>query len=327
MCSCRPTDRSDTPTTTKAPGVGTRCSPLLLAFILMTLPSLRADRALSAVRPVGTPPQTAGKSHDGTSLDTVTIEAARKKKELWRHAGRFVSSVTFTYLYDSLPRWDKPICPLVAGLPRKQGEYILGRITQVATAAQAPLAGEHCRPNLYVVATPYPDLLLKKWWARDVNMYNECSGLGGVKAFLHSKRRIRVWYNTVPADGGSFDHSTASLFVNVGANFGCITGSHSPAIGLSQVIVVVDMRQMNGVDIGQLADYVSMIGLAQIRLDALPAGPSILTLVENEKDAPEGLSAWDRALLYALYHTPQEKPEVQGMLMRSSMVSQISSGH
>lgn len=209
--------------------------------------------------------------------------------------------MTFPYLYDSLPRWDEPICPLVAGLPRKQGEYILGRITQAATAAGAPLALEHCKPNLYVVATPYPDLL-QKWWDRDVNMYNECGGLGGIKAFLHSKRRIRVWYNTVPADGGSFDNSTASLFVNVGANFGCIAGN-SPAIGLSQVIVVVDMSQMNGVTIGQLADYVSLIGLAQIRLDTLPAGPSILTLVENKKDAPEGLSAWDRALPYATRKT------------------------
>jgi hypothetical protein len=195
----------------------------------MTLPPLRADHALSAVRPVGTPPQAAGRSQDGASLDSVTIEAAKKRKELWRHASRFVSSVTFTCLYDSLARWDEPICPLVAGLPRKQGEYILGRITQVATAAQAPLAREHCRPNLYVVATPYPDLLLEKWWARDVNMYKECSGLGGVKAFLQG--------------------------------------------------------------------------------------------------APEGLSAWDRARLYALYHTPQGKPEVQGMLIRSSMVRQISSGH
>lgn len=293
----------------------------------MILPSPRIAHALSAVRPAGTPPQAAGKSQRGTSLDTVTIEAARKKKELWHHASRFVSSVTFSYLYDSLPRWDRPICPLVAGLPRKQGEYILGRITQVATAAHAPLAGEHCRPNLYVVATPYPDLLLEKWWARDVNMYNECSGLGGVKAFLHSKRSIRVWYNAVPAGGRSIDESTASLFVNIGSNFGCVSGTHSPAIGLSQVIVVVDMRQMDGVTVRQLADYVSMIGLAQIRLDALPAGPSILTLAEDKRDAPEGLSAWDRALLYALYHTPQVRPEVQGMLIRSSMVSQISSGH
>lgn len=266
----------------------------------MALPSLHADCALSAGRPVGTPPQATGKSQNATSLDMVTIEAARKKKELWRHASRFISSVTFTYLYDSLPRWDRPICPLVAGLPREQGEYILGRITQVVTAVQAPLAGEHCKPNLYVVATPYPHLLLKKWWARDVDMYNECSGLGGIKA--------------------------ASFFVNVGANFGCITGSHSPALGLSQVIVLVDMRQMNGVTIGQLADYVSMIGLAQTRLDALPAGRSILTLVENKNDAPEGLSTWDRALPYALYHTPQGKPEVQGMLVGSLRVRSGTTG-
>jgi hypothetical protein len=56
--------------------------------------------------------------------DTVTIEA-NKERELKRQIGKFVADAVFTYLNDSLERWNTPICPLVAGLPKERGEFIL----------------------------------------------------------------------------------------------------------------------------------------------------------------------------------------------------------
>ena len=64
-------------------------------------------------------------------------------------------------------------------------------------------------------------------------------------------------------------------------------------------------------------------------LPLLPAAvSSIPTLFEHEKAAPHGLSAWDRALLYALYHTSQDIGPgelLQVSRIRESMVSQILS--
>ena len=61
-----------------------------------------------------------------------------------------------------LARWGvPPVCPLVSGLARQDGEYILERLSEVARVAGVPLAGEHCRPNLYILVTAQPEDLLR----------------------------------------------------------------------------------------------------------------------------------------------------------------------
>jgi hypothetical protein len=111
-------------------------------------------------------------------LDTVTVEAQRERKELEREVNEFVFAVAVRSVHDSLSRWNTPVCPLVAGLPKEQGEFVLARLSQIATAAKAPLAGEHCTANFYVIVTSQPELLLKKWQARDRRMFDTRNGMG-----------------------------------------------------------------------------------------------------------------------------------------------------
>ena len=107
--------------------------------------------------------------------DTVIIETG-KEREIKRQISKFVAGAVFTYLNDSLERWNTPICPLVAGLPKERGEFVLARVSEIARDAHAPLGSEHCRPNLYVVVSDNPDDLLKKWSKRDINLFNTCNG-------------------------------------------------------------------------------------------------------------------------------------------------------
>jgi hypothetical protein len=44
--------------------------------------------------------------------------------------------------------------------------------------------------------TPEPNVLLKKWRARDTRMFNETRGAGGIDRFIEAPRPIRIWYNT-----------------------------------------------------------------------------------------------------------------------------------
>jgi hypothetical protein len=73
-----------------------------------------------------------------------------------------------------------------------------------------------------------------------------------------------------------------------------------------------------------LADYVALVGLVDVRLDADPgAAPSILRLFSGNPSAPPGLTPLDQALLYSLYNTRQaDKQQVQDM--ESTMVSRIA---
>jgi hypothetical protein len=94
---------------------------------------------------------------------------------------------------------------------------------------------------------------------------------------------------------------------------------------LSSVIEVVDARLAKGVSFGQLAAYIAMVGLAQIKLDAkLGDAPTILQVFSNPAKAPPlGLSTWDQAYLKALYHS--ERPDnTQHLAIARSMVHEIA---
>jgi len=141
------------------------------------------------------------------SIDSITVEAQRDRAKLEREVNAFVSgAIVQPRRYDeSLWRWKDKVCPLVAGLNKEQGEFVLARLSQIAKTAGAPLGSETCKPNLYVIVTPDPELLLKQWWRRDVDLFAGEAGQT-VKRFLETPRPIRVWYSasTVGADGQFF---------------------------------------------------------------------------------------------------------------------------
>jgi hypothetical protein len=60
--------------------------------------------------------------------------------------------------------------------------------------------------------------------------------------------------------------------------------------------------------VGQLADYIAVVGLAEIDFDKdLGDAPTILHLFRTSGQSFDGgLSVWDQAFLKSLYDTPQE---------------------
>lgn len=67
--------------------------------------------------------------------DKVTEEVIVQgtRPEIEKRAYTFVTGVTHDgYLTKSLARWNQPICPLVAGIPADQGEFILRGVSQAA---------------------------------------------------------------------------------------------------------------------------------------------------------------------------------------------------
>jgi hypothetical protein len=310
---------------------------VLPALLLLALPAPGFGQAAptSAQPPVG-----------NAGLPRVTIQAS---KQLRHQVDHFVASVvTPPLLHESLLRWNKPICPLVVGLPRNYGEFILARISQAARDAHAPLAGRHCQPNLFVVVTPQPDLILKQWMARHPRVDTRY-GLAPLKRFLSSTRPIRVWYNPESSCAGGvarpgsaagassiglpYPSAGNSVAAGPGGGIGptyCDNGIDTHLIygevqSISYVIIVVDANQLHGkhVTLGQLAGYASLVGLVDIRPDADGGGaPTILGLFREPKP-PQGLTPWDRALLYSLYNTSQSG-KLQLTDMEVTMVRRIA---
>jgi hypothetical protein len=288
----------------------------LLAFLAIVSAidlQLPANRARSA-EPASQDAATSGPSRETPSTLNTVIVQARRDQENKRQIEKFVSGNVVTYLNDSLERWNKPICPVVVGMPSEQAEFIRARVSQVAKDSHAPLGAEHCKPNLVVAITDDPDPVIEKWYKRFPGLFDTCKGLGPVKAFLHSRQPVRVFYNAqfVSASGPS-PGALILEGVNPPTRSDCFTTTtlgtylhHGGVPELTSVIIVVDGRQTTKINIGQLADYVAMLGLAQIRVQAdSDTPPSVLHLFQGSDPQPLGLSPWDEAFLHGLYITDQ----------------------
>src|SRR5699024_10205751 len=88
-----------------------------------------------------------------SELDVVTVEAQKQRRLIEDQISQFVSSITLPGREQSLGRWQRPICFLVGGLPRDQGEFIVARLSQIAKSSAAPLAPAQCKPNFLIVVT------------------------------------------------------------------------------------------------------------------------------------------------------------------------------
>src|SRR5262245_10695058 len=53
-----------------------------------------------------------------------------------------------------MARWDHKICPLVAGLPQRQMQYMADRIAQRANQIGLETEGPGCRANILIFVTP-----------------------------------------------------------------------------------------------------------------------------------------------------------------------------
>jgi len=268
------------------------------------------------------PPSDASK----TSLDSTTVVGARDRATIEREVRTFVNAIAVKPGDESLARWQGqiPLCPLVAGIPSESGEYILSRISKIAAAAGAPLAPAHCKGNFYVIVTSDPEGVLKAWSKRDVRMFGDETDQGGTKIREFSAASpVRVWYNTdfYKLDGTPLGNN-ADGRTNESARATRIEINNYRA--LSSVVAIVDARRMKDVSFGQVAAYVGMVGLAQIRPGAnVIEAPTILNLFAGAGKAPPGLTAWDESFLKAVYET-RITDRAQLAAIKTAMVQDVA---
>ena len=171
-------------------------------------------------------------------------------------------------------------------------------------------------------------------------MFDTRNGMGHLRRVLDTARAVRVWYNIgfATADGQPITSGSLSTAL-VGTSFGLsllnaniptntvrmgTRLTYSAVRSLSSVIVVVDANRVQELSFGQLADYVGMVGLAEVNQDAeVGPVPTILRLFRANPNPPQALSAWDQAFLASLYGVDQASVMEQPMMKRS-MVSTLA---
>jgi hypothetical protein len=268
------------------------------------------------------------------ALPQVTVQSEREA--LQKRMTGFIDGITHgTRFYgEPLGRWGKPVCFAVSGLPERAGLFALHRLRETAAAAGAPLAKARCRYNLYVVFDADPDSLLQRIYSRHPRAFDQRDGLQAIKQFVTPPHPepVRVWQNPeyVGADGGPSnpDGSAAGATIAVQGTLVPVTPTHDlsrigfgASLGFSLVMVVVDMRLVNGYKLGQLVDYCAMAGLADVNMGAaFGDAPTILRLFSAPPEVrPVAVTPWDQSFLHALYHTDQNS-----RVQRSQIAAQMA---
>ena len=267
------------------------------------------------------------------TVQEVTVTAQRVT--LTKRVTAFINNITGPQFERGLTLWRSPICPLVSGVPREDGEFILDRISEVARGDGIPVAGENCHPNLFILMSKQPQELLRGMSKRNVWF---TFGFGAhppvIDEFISKAGPVRVLYREHPSVPCVHPPCEAAA-VNT-AKVGPITLSgdgwsydgHSPHYynvwQVFRVFVIVDASQVKGVTLRQFADYAALVSLAQLRpADTLEDAPTILKLFNGAPQAaPAGMTDWDQAFLKSLYTTEQSS-HVQRRNIVQAMVGQI----
>jgi hypothetical protein len=235
-------------------------------------------------------------------------ESTEDSDALERRVAAFVRAVTRNSGMSgegSLVRWNTPICPLVAGLTAEDVKIISDRLAQIGASAGAPLARAPCQPNFVIIAASEPDRVLTAWYARDKGLFGDATP-AQIEEFLGTSqsRPVRVWYNI---DTGRKSGTRNGHFIpsNNRAESSAFVGN--AIFDFSSIFAIIDSRRTQHTAINQLADYVAMLGLTDVDLDAdIGNAPSILALFgPSGENQPSGLGRWDTVFLKALYRSDQ----------------------
>jgi hypothetical protein len=234
------------------------------------------------------------------------------------------------------PRWKKAVCVSVVGFPLEGGRYIADEIGAIARSVKLKAEGPGCSPTITVVASSNPSHLIAtmrrtrydliagrepayiqhaqkntdavRWLSFTAGTSTDgmaAVSQGRLPAMQSVGTGLDDWgVPTMQAyDGGSLIHATTMTY-------------------LRRVIAVVDTRQITGISYRQLADYLALTSLAQVRpSEALEGTDSILGLFPEKDHAANGLTRFDRAYLTALYGM---NPGSTGQMQRGQIVSSVN---
>jgi hypothetical protein len=218
---------------------------------------------------------------------------------------------------NQMARWDSRICPLVAGIPERQAQFVIDRISQRAFDLGLRPGAAGCRANVLIFVTPDADVLAQAL-ADDralVAYYNNAEygntpGREALAGFVASDAPVRWWHvaQTVSRSGVVLDGE------------GDVVGSDGTRLraatrqDFNRAMIIVDARQADGLSFGALADYLAMVTLAQLEAGAdTSQTPSILNLFTERAAGIEPtaqMTQWDLAYLEGLYAAPRQAPNV-----------------
>lgn len=199
----------------------------------------------------------------------------------------------------ALPRFWSPVCPGVSGLRRDYAEAMVARMRANVARLKAPLAGEHCSPNLVVAFEDDGRSLLADLRRDRPEMFRLVSQAEQAE-LLTDEAPVRVWNNIATRWTGAGSPPKRGAKASV---WGQLNRNAMPqSYDIVSALVVFDRRAVEGLTLTQLADYATMRGLSHTRpASGEQAMATILSLFDGPGGSPGELTDFDTGYLRSLY--------------------------
>ncbi len=248
------------------------------------------------------------------------------------------SFATPARLSGKIARWDSGICPIAVGQPPQFTSFVTKRVKDVATTVGAPVnASAACTPNIEIVFTTTPQALLDNVRRHQAEFLGYAESSAQKDRLATVTRPIQAWYTTETKDMHGMGTIDGAPHRMVGTTLSCFTCSRCPFCGTMNaqeldlpdvtsavsgsfinngtrstffhVIIVVDANRLAGYQIGPLADYITILSLAQLNsLDACQPLPSIVNmLAPGCGQKASDITKNDLAYLSGLYKMTPDK--------------------
>jgi len=292
--------------------------------------------ALSIVRASAqdSPPAAASPPEEASQVADEVIVRGRRMSEvefdLRDYVRTFVEQVTALPPGRGYARWHRDVCVGVHNINATAAQYIADRVSLLAAEVGLEPGKPGCRPDVIIIFTTNGDETASFMVENLPRLFRPAAGLGAMNLgledldeFAETDRPVRWWHVSTPVDARTGQRAIimaqdeSAPVVNVAGPSRIHSGVRDD---MYYVMIVVDATWLRGTTWQQLGDYLAVVALAQIDLNAdLRAFDSILNLFENPL-AYSGLTDWDLSYMRALYSFDQERrPELQSNDLVSRM--------
>jgi hypothetical protein len=275
--------------------------------------------------------QTPGQAQDPASgpvaeLGDVVVEGRRLRSVVQNFVGEVAAPATG----DRGPaRWNGPVCIGVVNLRAEVAQYIVDRASDVARELGLEAGEPGCAANVLIIAAAdgqavADGIVEERRRAFVPGGSGMTRTLSALEDFRTSDAPVRWWHVSAPVDSESGELATR------------LPGRDAPQIAVSRAsrirtdirddlfkaIIVVDISKVDSISLPQLADYCTLIALAQVDPKADVASFETILNVFTDP-AITGLTGWDRDYLAALYGIEQNRlgsargGEIVDLMMRA----------
>jgi hypothetical protein len=274
-----------------------------------------------------TPPQASEES-------TITVTGQKKEKSEIRREARSFAGTLIAPVVGQYSRRHTALCPQVLGIHPSYHGLIYKKIRDVATRVGAPVAGNNCRTNMFILFSDNSKESIAKLRREMPTLFSEVPFHERVNFFKQSIP-ARWWYRTELRDP---DGRLLPAVLGTAGNFPPVVGSSYSAqsliystiqVNLMSSVVMIDLNLATGYSLETIAAHAAMVSLVQVKNGkAFEAAPSILNIFVPGKqvsDAPSDLTRWDYAFAQSLYEiTPRNSGAAQQSQLAQKMAAKLS---